>query len=84
MLSQCLWCKKGSAIDADIIICFGCEKSYHGSCFSLTKPQVKVIKDVPCVKWFCPSCNESTFASTMIKRFNAMDGKIDKIANDNH
>lgn len=84
MLSQCTWCKKGTATDADILICFGCEKSYHGSCCSLTKPQVRIIKEVAGVKWFCLNCDESTFASMINKRFNAMDEKIDKIANDSH
>lgn len=83
MLSQCLWCKKGTASDADIILCFGCEKSYHGTCCSLSRSSVKIIREVESVKWFCQHCDESNFASMINKRFNIMDEKIDKISNDN-
>lgn len=83
MLSQCLWCKKGAATDVDILICFGCEKSFHGSCCSLTRASVKVIKDVPAVKWFCLNCDESSFANIITNRFNGIDNKIDKMVNGN-
>lgn len=83
MLSQCIWCKKGNVTDADLIICFGCEKSFHGACCSLNKSSVKVIKEVTGVKWYCLHCDNATFAGIISERFNKIDEKMDCLSKDN-
>lgn len=83
MLSQCLWCKKGTVTDADLIICFGCEKSFHGTCCSLNKSSVKVIKEVTGVKWYCMNCDTASFAEMISQRFNKIEEKVDCISKEN-
>lgn len=82
-LSQCLWCKKGNVTDADLIMCFGCEKSFHGACCSLNKSSVKIIKEVSGVKWYCLHCDNATFAGMISQRFNKIEEKVDSLSNDN-
>lgn len=80
MLSQCLWCKKGTATDADIILCFGCEKSYHGNCVSLSRTSIKLIKETAGVKWYCMNCDTASFADMISQRLNTLEGKVDVLS----
>lgn len=82
MLSQCMWCKKGTATDVDLLICFGCEKSFHGACCSLNRSSAKLIKEVTGVKWFCMNCDNTTFAEMISKRLNQIEEKVDGLSKD--
>lgn len=53
------------------VTCFVCEKSFHGnSCIGLTKPQLKVIKDVKGLLWSCEHCSITTFPKYVCKKLN--------------
>lgn len=56
---------------AHTVTCFVCEKSFHGFlCINLTKPQLKMIKDVKGLLWSCEHCSITTFPKYVCSKLN--------------
>lgn len=58
------------------VTCFACEKSFHGfSCIGLSKPQIKMIKEVKGVLWNCEQCSLSTFNKFVCHKLSEISNK---------
>lgn len=56
---------------AQTVTCFVCEKSFHGfACIGLSKPQLKMIKDVKGLLWSCEHCSITTFQKFVCNKLN--------------
>lgn len=82
MVSQCVLCKKGTAADPELIICFGCEKPYHGACVNLSRSTQNLIKETTGLKWYCLNCDKTSFADMISQRLNTIEGKVDVLSKD--
>lgn len=53
------------------VTCFVCEKSFHGfACIHLTKPQIKMIREVKGLLWSCDHCSITTFPKYVCSKLN--------------
>lgn len=58
------------------VSCFVCEKSYHGfTCIGLSKPQLRMIKEVKGLLWNCAHCSISSFPKFVCNKLSEISKK---------
>lgn len=76
----CLWCKKTTKGEEDIISCAMCTKPYHAvKCLSFPRNFLKTVKEVKGYQWFCESCEGTNLTSIISKQFADLEKKMDDL-----